>query len=203
MKKRVMGFLLVCLLAFSLAGCGADKPEVVVDQFLSAVKEGDYDKAGEYVVSEDGSKPFNFDELNEDMKGLDTDEFLKALRSKYDFKSPEEVSSEGDTAKVKANITSVDFADAFTATMEDVFAEAMTMAESGETDSADAEAELEKMMWETLNEKLSADDAKTATRDITFNLEKNKDGEYKILADENFEEAMIANIDTLEEELGE
>ena len=50
MKKRVMGFLLVCLLAFSLAGCGADKPEVVVDQFLSAVKEGDYEKAGDYDI---------------------------------------------------------------------------------------------------------------------------------------------------------
>ena len=148
------------------------------------------------------SKPFKFDELNEDMEGMDSEEFLKALSSKYDYETPEEVSSEGDTAKVRAEITSVDFAEAFTATMEDVIAEAMTMAES-DMDSAEAEAEFEKMMWDTLNEKLNDEDAKTATRDITFNLEKNEDGEYKIIADENFQEAMIANIDSLEETFSE
>ena len=201
MKKRMMGFLMFGLLAIFLAGCGADKPDVVVDSFLSAVKEGDFDKAGSFVVTED-SKPFKFDELNEDMEGMDSEEFLKALSSKYDYETPEEVSSEGDTAKVKAEITSVDFAEAFTATMEDVIAEAMTMAES-DMDSAEAEAEFEKMMWDTLNEKLNDEDAKTATRDITFNLEKNEDGEYKIIADENFQEAMIANIDSLEETFSE
>ena len=201
MKKRMLGFLMFGLLAIFLAGCGADKPDVVVDSFLSAVKEGDFDKAGSFVVTED-SKPFKFDELNEDMEGMDSEEFLKALSSKYDYETPEEVSSEGDTAKVKAEITSVDFAEAFTATMEDVIAEAMTMAES-DMDSAEAEAEFEKMMWDTLNEKLNDEDAKTVTRDITFNLEKNEDGEYKIIADENFQEAMIANIDSLEETFAE
>lgn len=201
MKKRMLGFLMFGLLAIFLAGCGADKPDVVVDNFLSAVKEGDFDKAGSFVVTED-SKPFKFDELNEDMEGMDSEEFLKALSSKYDYETPEEVSSEGDTAKVKAEITSVDFAEAFTATMEDVIAEAMTMAES-DVDSAEAEAEFEKMMWDTLNEKLNDEDAKTATRDITFNLEKNEDGEYKIIADENFQEAMIGNIDSLEETFSE
>ena len=105
MKKRMLGFLMFGLLAIFLAGCGADKPDVVVDNFLSAVKEGDFDKAGSFVVTED-SKPFKFDELNEDMEGMDSEEFLKALSSKYDYETPEEVSSEGDTAKVKAEITS-------------------------------------------------------------------------------------------------
>ncbi len=200
MKKRTLGFLMFGLLAIFLAGCGADKPDVVVDNFLSSVKEGDFDKSGSFVTED--SKPFKFDELNEDMEGMDSEEFLKALSSKYDYETPEEVSSEGDTAKVRAEITSVDFAEAFTATMEDVIAEAMTMAES-DMDSAEAEAEFEKMMWDTLNEKLNDEDAKTATRDITFNLEKNEDGEYKIIADENFQEAMIANIDSLEETFSE
>lgn len=52
---------------------------------------------------------------------------------------------------------------------------------------------MEQMMTTTLVKNLSDKDAAMATREVTLNLKKDKDGNYKIVSDENLQEALLAN----------
>lgn len=49
---------------------------------------------------------------------------------------------------------------------------------------------------------LSDKDAIMATREVTLNLKKNKDGDYKIVADDNLKEVLFANAKALEKMFG-
>ena len=46
---------------------------------------------------------------------------------------------------------------------------------------------------------LSDKDAIMATRKVTLNLKKNKDGDYKIVADDNLKEVLFANAKSLKQ----
>ena len=62
---------------------------------------------------------------------------------------------------------------------------------------------MEKMMETTLIKHLTDEDASMATREVTLNLKKDKEGEYKIVSDENLMEAVMANAGTIDEMFGE
>ena len=49
---------------------------------------------------------------------------------------------------------------------------------------------------------LADKDAAMATREVTLNLKKDKDGDYKIVADDNLKEVLFANAKSLEKMFG-
>lgn len=61
---------------------------------------------------------------------------------------------------------------------------------------------MEQMMTTTLVKNLSDKDAAMATREVTLNLKKDKDGNYKIVSDENLQEALLANSKSIDKMFG-
>ena len=56
-------------------------------------------------------------------------------------------------------------------------------------------------MTSTIIKNLTDKDA-MATREVTLNLKKDKDGDYKIVADDNLKEVLFANAKSLEKMFG-
>ena len=54
-------------------------------------------------------------------------------------------------------------------------------------------------MTSSIVKHLSDKDAIMATREVTLNLKKDKDGDYKIVADDNLKEVLFANAKSLED----
>lgn len=181
MKKLVLVFMAVAMLAAFMGGCGGSATaDGVVNDFLTAVKSGDLEKAAKYVSGNDGA---NLSELTESY----TDKMVKAMFAKYSFEKPKLVSEDGNKAKVTAKITSVDFS----AVMEQVIAAAMEAALSGETDIS------EEKMTQMFVDAMTSNDAELVEREITFNLVK-EGGSYKIEHDENLLEAILAGSSELD-----
>lgn len=57
-------------------------------------------------------------------------------------------------------------------------------------------------MTTTLVKNLSDKDAVMATREVTLNLKEDKDGNYKIVSDENLQEALLANSKSIDKMFG-
>ncbi|USK61673.1 DUF4878 domain-containing protein [Peribacillus asahii] len=200
-KKLLSGIMVAGLTVSMLAGCGSPKPTDTVNDFMTSIQEGDFEKASTFVDTK-ATEDFDFKNLNEGKaEGMDVDKLFKSLSKTYKFEKPVEVSKEEDTAKVKVEVTSVDFAVAVTSTISEVMPMAFGMAFSEDTEEADKA--MDKMMETTLIKHLTAKDASMATREVTLNLKKDKEGEYKIVSDENLMEAVMANAGTIDEMFGE
>ena len=197
----------IVLLSVLLVGCGgAASPTDVVNDFMSAIQESDFEKAKTFVQS-DSSEEFDFNTLGEAEGTVDAktaeyaEKMISSISKTYKFEKPVEESVEGDTAKVKVKVTSLDFAMAMTSTMGEVMPMAFGLAFS--EDSEAAGKQIEEITESILIKNLTAEDAVLATRDVTLNLEKNEAGEYQIVSDENLMEAILANADTIESMFGE
>jgi hypothetical protein len=114
---------------------------------------------------------------------------FEALAKKYEFKDIETVSSDDDSAKVKVEITSADLGEVFISTIGDMFAYAF---------SDMSEEKLNKMMMDKVIKGLTDEDGPMSTREVTLNLKKDKEGNFKIVADDNLTETVVANADELE-----
>ncbi|PFJ17584.1 hypothetical protein COD67_01860 [Bacillus cereus] len=60
----------------------------------------------------------------------------------------------------------------------------------------------EKTMTSAVIKHLSDKDATMATREVTLNLKKDKDDDYKIVSDNNLKEVLFANVKSLERMFG-
>lgn len=199
LSKKLIAIMLVAgLTAIMLTGCGSPKPADTVKDFLTSIQSADYKKAMSYVDTKSDS---DLSALNESKDGLDGKEILKAIAKNYKFENPKEVSNKDGKAKVKVKITSVDMQVVFTQTMNDV----MPMAFAGAFNENEEEADktMEKLMSSTLMKNLKSKDATMATRDVTLNLKKDKDGEFKIVSDDNLLEAVMANSKEIDKMFGE
>jgi hypothetical protein len=175
MKKLVLVVMAVAMLAAFLGGCGGSaSADGVVNDFLTAVKSGNLEKAAQYVMGNEGADLSQITEAY-------NDKMIKAMFAKYSFEKPKLVSEDGDKAQVKAKITSVDFGKV----MEKVFAAAMDAAFSGDSEMT------EDQMTEMFIESMTSADADLVEREITFNLVKDG-GSYKIQPDDNLIEAIMA-----------
>lgn len=125
---------------------------------------------------------------------------LEAIAKNYKFEKPVEISTSGDKAEVEVKVTSVDVGVAMTSTISEAMPIAFASAFNEQT--PEAEKAFENLMIKTATKHLTSKDATMATRTVKLNLEKNKDGEYKIVSDENLEEAILANSDSVEQMFG-
>jgi Domain of unknown function (DUF4878) len=189
MKKLLLLMMVVGLTFGVLAGCSSTEPKDTVQEFLTAIQKGDIEKAHTYVDSAD--KGYDFSKMMETKDGISGKEVLDAITKNYKFEAPVEVSKKDDTAEVKVKITSVDMSVAITKTLGEVMP--MAFASAFSEDKEQAEQTMEKLATTTMIKHLSAEDATMATREVTLNLKKDTEGNYKIVSDENLQEALLAN----------
>lgn len=199
-KKFLVSVLFSSMILGVLAGCGAEKPSSTVEDFLTAIKKNDFEKAGTFVEGGTGSLTTDQEFTDESEEELAMT-MIENISKKYDFKNLEEVSTEKNNAVVKAEITSLDMGSVMTSTMAEIMPLAFASAFDEET--PESEKAFEEMTVKTMIKHMTSEDAALATRTVEFHLEKDKDGNYKIKDDENLTEAIFANISQLEDMFGE
>ncbi|MGI8278349.1 DUF5105 domain-containing protein [Bacillus mycoides] len=188
-QKLLLLMMVVGLTVGVLAGCA--NPKDTTEEFLTAIQKGDVEKARTFVESD---KEFN--KLNEKTDDAEAKAMLNAITKNFKFEKPEEVSKKDDKAEVKVKITSADLSVAVTKAVGEVMPMAFASAFSEDKEQS------EKAMTSTIVKNLADKDAAMATREVTLNLKKNKDGDYKIVADDNLKEVLFANAKSLEKMFG-
>nr|EEK68614.1 hypothetical protein bcere0006_11280 [Bacillus wiedmannii] len=196
-KKLLLLMMVVGLTVGVLAGCA--NPKDTTEEFLTAIQKGDVEKARTFVESD---KEFN--KLNEKTDDAEAKAMLSAITKNFKFEKLEEVSKKDDKAEVKVKITSADLSVAVTKAVGEVMpmAFASAFSEDKEQSEKTIEKTIEKTMTSTIVKNLADKDAAMATREVTLNLKKNKDGDYKIVADDNLKEVLFANAKSLEKMFG-
>ena len=96
-------------------------------------------------------------------------------------------------------ITSADLSVAVTKAVGEVMPMAFASAFSEDKEQSEKRS---KTMTSTIIKNLTDKDAAMATREVTLNLKKDKDGDYKIVADDNLKEVLFANAKSLEKMFG-
>ncbi|WP_002149714.1 DUF4878 domain-containing protein [Bacillus cereus] len=192
-KKLLLLMMVVGLTVGVLAGCA--NPKDTAKEFLTAIQKGDLEKARTFVESDK-----EFSKLNEKTDDADGKAMLSAITKSFKFEKLEEVSKKDDKAEVKVKVTSVDLSIAVTKTMGEVMP--MAFASAFSEDKEQSEKAIEKTMTSTIIKNLSDKEAAMATREVTLNLKKDKDGDYKIVADDNLQELLFANAKSLEKMFG-
>ncbi|PEV85538.1 hypothetical protein CN429_06445 [Bacillus cereus] len=194
-KRLLLLMMVVGLTAGVLAGCA--NPKDTTEEFLTAIQKGDVEKARTFVESD---KEFN--KLNEKTDDAEAKAMLSAITKNFKFEKLEELSKKDDKAevKVKMKITSADLSVAVTKAVGEVMP--MAFASAFSEDKEQSEKAIEKTMTSTIVKNLADKDAAMATREVTLNLKKDKDGDYKIVADDNLKEVLFANAKSLEKMFG-
>lgn len=199
-KKKLVSLMFVGMITALLAGCGSEDPSATVDDFLTAIQKNDFEKAGSYVQG-------GTDSLTTDQESADeADEELamtlfENISKNYDFENPEEVSVDGDKAVIKTQITSLDMGSVMTSTMAEIMP--LAFASAFEEETPESEKAFEEMTEKAMIKYMTAEDAPLVTRSIEFNLEKDDEGNFKIVDDENLDEAIFANMSQLEDMFSE
>lgn len=192
-KKLLLLMMVIGLTVGVLAGCA--NPKDTAEEFLTAIQKGDLEKARTFVESDK-----EFSKLNEKTDDADGKAMLSAITKSFKFEKLEEVSKKDDKAEVKVKVTSVDLSIAVTKAMGEVMP--MAFASAFSEDKEQSEKTIEKTMTSTIIKNLADKEAAMATREVTLNLKKDKDGEYKIVADDNLQELLFANAKSLEKMFG-
>ncbi|AQU78442.1 DUF4878 domain-containing protein [Planococcus faecalis] len=199
-KRKLVVLMFIGLITGMLVGCGSENPSATAEDFLTAVQKNDFEKAGSYVQG-------GIDSLTTEQEATDEvdEELAKTLfeniSKNYGFKKVEEVSADGDKAVIKTEITSLDMGSVMTSTMAEIMPLAFASAFDEET--PESEKAFEEMTEKTMIKYMTAEDAPLVTRSVELNLEKDSEGNFKIVDDENLEEAIFANISQLEDMFGE
>ncbi|PGY17622.1 hypothetical protein COE23_07050 [Bacillus cereus] len=192
-QKLLLLMMVIGLTVGVLAGCA--NPKDTAEEFLTAIQKGDLEKARTFVESDK-----EFSKLNEKTDDADGKAMLSAITKSFKFEKLEEVSKKDDKAEVKVKVTSVDLSIAVTKAMGEVMP--MAFASAFSEDKEQSEKAIEKTMTSTIIKNLSDKEAAMATREVTLNLKKDKDGDYKIVADDNLQELLFANAKSLEKMFG-
>ena len=192
-KKLLLLMMVIGLTVGVLAGCA--NPKDTAEEFLTAIQKGDLEKARTFVESDK-----EFSKLNEKTDDADGKAMLSAITKSFKFEKLEEVSKKDDKAEVKVKVTSVDLSIAVTKAMGEVMP--MAFASAFSEDKEQSEKAIEKTMTSTIVKNLADKEAAMATREVTLNLKKDKDGDYKIVADDNLKEVLFANAKSLEKMFG-
>ena len=201
MKRKMLTALLFSTITLSLlSACGAENPTSTVDGFLTSIQKNDFEKAGTFVEGGTESLTTDQEETTEEQEELAMT-MIENISKKYEFKNPEEVSADGDKAVVKAEITSLDMGVVMTSTMAEIMP--LAFASAFEEETPETEKAFEEMTEKTMLKYITAEDAELATRTVEFNLEKDEEGKFKIVDDDNLTEAIFANISQLEDMFGE
>ncbi|MGB6407710.1 MAG: hypothetical protein WBF39_09545 [Planococcus donghaensis] len=198
--KILISLLISASILTFLTACGAEDPSSTVDEFLSAIQKNDFEKAGTLVQGGTDSLSTADEDINKEEEELAM-KVIESISKDYEFENLEEVSINEDKAIVKAEITSLDMGLVMTSTMAEIMP--LAFANAFEEDTPETEKAFEEMTEKIMLKYITAEDAALVTRTVEFNLEKDENGNFKIIDDENLEEALFANISQLEDFLDE
>ncbi|MFG3613825.1 DUF5105 domain-containing protein [Rummeliibacillus sp. G93] len=183
MKKVFSMIGLLLLTSILMVGCGAAQPKDTVKVFFTAFKDGDLKKASTYVKGDI--------DLTRNGDAAENKKVLEAISKRFSFEEPKEVSNEKDKAVVSVKVKSVDVSEVFKKVIEEM----KPQLNSGKITDQE---EMNKMVSELLIKHMQDKDIDLVSRTEKLNLKKNKDGEYKILSDDNFRNAFFANQDKVQ-----
>lgn len=195
--KKIICFLLILMLTFSVVGCSSENPEKTVSSFLDSFFYGDFEEANGYVLdAEDISYESAFAETT-----MESDaELDEALQTAYEKSTYEILSStiDGDTAEVETKITVPNLGSIFS----EIIQEALPLAfVSAFTEDASDE-EMDEFMSNMLIDKLNSDDIPMVTKTVNINLVK-EDGTWLIEMDDILLDALSGNMSTILDLFGE
>lgn len=168
--KNIKYICIVLILVLGLTGCGGPKPDAVVESFLEAFHAVDFTTVEQYVIDENG-EPMSF-------KKEDMPDMFNGVCNAIAYEDITIVSSEKDSAKVTARVTTIDGAMIYNQFLKEAMEIGITYAFMGISD-----AEFDAMMERLLNSLFNAADAPKVTNTVTFNLTK-IDGNWKVIFDE-------------------
>lgn len=191
--KKVLSVLLVLCLCFVLAACGGEKPETAVANLLEAIKNGDNETIEKYLPSED------FD-AGADEVGLGEEEIAEYLFSKltYEIKGS---NVSGDTASVDVELTTLDMPAVFGSYITEMLSLAMENAFKSEGEAL-SEEELDEKSKQALINLMTAEDAKTVTKTVGFQLEKNEKS-WRVKNSKEVADAVMGGLISALESLGD
>jgi hypothetical protein len=187
--KRIVLFMASIILAFSLVGCAA-KPDATAKSFLDAVKQQDLSKASTLIKKEGSKEEFKYDSIEQE-------KMIKAIFSKIDY-TLDKTTKNGDSATVKAKITSVDLTRVTTKMVSELFPTLMAQAFSAE--KPDEQKQNDMMLQYMVNSIKDPNAPKTET-EVDIKLTKDKSG-WLIVPTEDLTNAMTGNFNTAAAALG-
>lgn len=184
-------FVLWSLLILIFSGFGCSKtpsPDQVVTEFLEKLKQWDYEALPGYFAEDDAAKDLESSFREAVRQGEDdpmAEAFRKTFSEKLDFKV---ISSktEGGTAEVKVEITSIDML----RVVGDVMGKALPMAFAAAFGDEKTQEDAEKMTEQMFLNAITDPNAPLATTSVVFPLKK-VDGQWKISGDEEFGKTLV------------
>ncbi len=188
--KKNLQVTLIFILAIALTGCLGVSPDSVTIDFLTAVKDGDFDSVSKYIKLDGG------DEFRDELvsgQDLDDEKRVELIFSKLSWEILSSDSS-GDDASVEAKITSIDMVSVVT----DVMGKIMPLAFASAFDEDADDSNIEELTEQYFENALSDPDAPTVTSDITIKLVK-EDGDWLIVPDDDLLNALTGNAGKLAE----
>ncbi|HHY38552.1 MAG TPA: DUF4878 domain-containing protein [Clostridia bacterium] len=183
--------LLWLLLFLIVSGFGCSKtpsPDQVVTEFLEKLKQWDYEALPGYFAEEKNIRDLesSFEgALRQEEDAFTAEAYRKAFSEKLDFKV---ISSktEGNTAEVKVEITSINMP----RVVADVVGKALPMAFAAAFGDEKTRGDVEKMTEQMFLNAITDPNAPVATTSAVFPLKK-VDGQWKISGDEEFGESLV------------
>ncbi|MDM5338490.1 DUF4878 domain-containing protein [Fictibacillus enclensis] len=188
--KKFFSVLLIGCLSAGLVGCGNNSPEDAANGFLKSFRDGEFKEASTY-VDEGSINDIAKDKTDEEL----AEKMMKSISNRFTYTDVKELSTSGDRAKVSAKITSPDVGTAMTEAIAKVMP--IAFASAFDESSKKSDQAMENLMVKTVVKKLEDKDSQTVTRTVKLNLKKDKEGNYKLVADKQLEEVVFANMKDL------
>lgn len=179
--KKLIFVIIGVMLTVALTGCSA-KPDATVQNFLDALKQQDVQKASGFVKDENSKK----DEFKYDSP--EQEKMIKAIFSKLDYKL-DKTTKNGNSATVKAKITSIDLTRVTTKMVSELLPTLMSQALSDE--KQDDKKQNDMIVQYMINAINDPNAPKTET-DVEIKLVKDKKG-WLIVPSEDLTNAMTGN----------
>ncbi|MEM5777677.1 MAG: DUF5105 domain-containing protein [Candidatus Aenigmatarchaeota archaeon] len=185
-KKNSLMILYVLLILLLLTACNSGpSPKDVVNEYLNALKEGNFQKASQYV--EEVGKDFISDKIN---KNQDDEKFGKLILSKISYEIGN-VKINKNEAWVETKITSIDMPTLVAKTMSQLLPLAFASAFGGNED----QQQMDNLANQYIENNINSPDAPKTTTQVNIHLIKTKDG-WKIAKDnsDNLANAVTGNL---------
>ncbi len=172
--KKLIPFVLIFALALTFTACGdKNKPEDAVNNLIAALKEMDMEKAQQY-INTSSLTTVTVDDL------VDGDMVIEAAFSNLSVEIID-VQKNGDTAIVKAKMSTIDLEAIMGECTQIVMREMMT--------GVITEEQTDARLDEVFKEALAKEGNPMFTQEVDINTIK-LDGSWKVVSDDNFQNAI-------------
>ena len=184
--KKIVSFLLVSILTLGLSACNktenVEKPENVVNEYFTAVKNGDIEEANKFTEGKE-------EEENEDFSEIELELVNKVFNNiSVDVIGDANVDSKAATVKVK--VTTPDMKKTVEIVIEDCIKKVTKAAFEGEELS---DEEIDKLVGESFIKQFENKDLAKITSEVDLSLVR-KDNSWVIKEDGALENAIRAGL---------